>query len=117
MSTLTAKKRAKVPKKEFGLPEQRAYPMPDKKHARNAKARAAQMFKAGKLTRVEMNKIVKKADKVLGATTPTQAKKMGLETASNMAKNNAPRKGKKVVSAAARHGKKTVRKGRTVKAK
>jgi len=110
MAKLTTKKRKAIPKKEFGLPEQRSYPMPDKSHAKNAKARAAQMFKAGKLTRGEMDKIVKKANNILGASTPTAAKKKGLETAKTMAKKNPPPKGKKVVSVAKRYGKRTVKK-------
>ena len=36
------------PKKEFGLPAERKYPMPDANHARNAKARASQMEHQGK---------------------------------------------------------------------
>ena len=114
MVDLTAKKRAKIKKSEFGLPEQRSYPMPDKAHAKNAKARAAQMFKSGKLTKPELDKITRKANRVLGAGTPAAAKKKGLETAKTMAKKNAPPKSKKVVSAAKRYGTRTVKKGRTV---
>ena len=39
--------------------------MPDKSHARNAKSRAAQQEKAGKLTKKEREKIDRKADKIL----------------------------------------------------
>jgi hypothetical protein len=53
MSKLTTKARKKVPAKEFGEPGKRAYPMPDKAHAANAKARAAQMVKRGKLSESE----------------------------------------------------------------
>lgn len=42
MAKLTTKERKAVPKQEFGLPGRKAYPMPDKAHAANAKARAAQ---------------------------------------------------------------------------
>ena len=66
MAKLTAKDRKKVPAKEFGDPEKRAYPMPDKAHAANAKARAAQMVKKGKLSESERKKIDAKADKKLG---------------------------------------------------
>jgi hypothetical protein len=38
---------------EFGEPAKRAYPMPDKTHAANAKARATQMLKKGKLSESE----------------------------------------------------------------
>ena len=54
------------PSKEFGLPEQRKYPMPDADHARNAKARASQMEHQGKLSASDRKKIDAKADKVLG---------------------------------------------------
>ena len=39
--------------------------MPDKAHARNAKARAAQQRDAGNLTKQERERIDRKADKVL----------------------------------------------------
>lgn len=66
MATLTTSKRNKEPKSEFGLPEERKYPMPDKSHARNAKARASQMQHEGKLSAADKNKIDAKADKILG---------------------------------------------------
>jgi hypothetical protein len=50
---------------QFGLPEERKYPMPDKAHARNAKARASQQLHDGNLTKSEKTKIDRKADKVL----------------------------------------------------
>ena len=75
MAELSASKRAKMPAKEFGLPEKARtkdqkketgnYPMPDKAHARNAKSRAAQQYKAGNLTKKELDKIDRKADKIL----------------------------------------------------
>ena len=33
MATLTEKQRDKMAKSDFGLPEERKYPMPDKSHA------------------------------------------------------------------------------------
>lgn len=66
MAKLTAAKRNKEPKKEFGLPEERKFPMPDKSHARNAKARASQMEHKGKLSAADKKKIDAKADRVLG---------------------------------------------------
>lgn len=66
MATLTTKQRKKIPKSEFGIPSERKYPMPDKAHAINAKARASQMVKAGKLSKAEEKKIDKKADKIIG---------------------------------------------------
>jgi hypothetical protein len=69
MAKLTTKARRKVPAKEFGEPEKRAYPMPDMAHAANAKARAAQMLKKGKLSKSEKKKIDTKANKKLGGKT------------------------------------------------
>jgi hypothetical protein len=75
MAELTAKKREKLPAKDFGLPEKARtkdakkesgnYPMPDKAHARNAKSRAAQQQEAGNLTKKERERIDRKADKIL----------------------------------------------------
>lgn len=62
---LTAKKRNSLPKKDFGLPSQEKYPMPDKAHAVNAKARATQMVKKGKLSKSKANEIRAKANKIL----------------------------------------------------
>ena len=65
MAELSTKKRNAEPKSEFGLPDERKYPMPDKSHARNAKARASQQEKKGNLTAAEKQKIDRKADKIL----------------------------------------------------
>lgn len=69
MAKLTAAKRKKIPKSEFGMPGEKKYPMPDKNHARNAKARASQMVKKGKLSKSSEQKIDSKANKVLGHKT------------------------------------------------
>jgi uncharacterized protein DUF6582 len=66
MATLTEKKRDSLPDSKFGLPEEHKYPMPDKAHARNAKARASQQQNAGRLTKAEEARIDRKADKILG---------------------------------------------------
>lgn len=50
----------------FGLPGQRKYPMPDKAHAANAKARATQMVNKGKLSPGAAAKIKAKANRRLG---------------------------------------------------
>jgi hypothetical protein len=42
-----------------------AYPVEDKAHARNAKARASQAAKAGRMSKAEEGKIDRKADAVL----------------------------------------------------
>ena len=65
MADLSTAKRDKLPKSEFGLPEERKYPMPDKSHARNAKARASQQLDDGNLTTKEKQKIDHKADRIL----------------------------------------------------
>ena len=65
MATLTEKKRDNLKDSTFGLPEEHKYPMPDKSHARNAKARASQQKKAGNLTAAEKAKIDRKADRIL----------------------------------------------------
>ncbi|MCU1324760.1 MAG: hypothetical protein JWN34_130 [Bryobacterales bacterium] len=65
MAKLTASKKNAEPSKEFGLPEERKYPMPDASHARNAKARAAQMEHQGKLTAADKKKVDAKADQIL----------------------------------------------------
>jgi hypothetical protein len=64
--TLTAAKRKKIPKSEFGLPGEKKYPMPDRSHAANAKARASQMVNKGKLSESSKAKIDAKANKILG---------------------------------------------------
>jgi len=69
MSKLKASARNKLPKSEFGMPGKRKYPMPDKAHAANAKARASQMEKKGKLSESSKEKIDRKANKVLGHKT------------------------------------------------
>ncbi|HWY79026.1 MAG TPA: hypothetical protein VNW29_01585 [Candidatus Sulfotelmatobacter sp.] len=66
MAKLTAAKRKKIPKSEFGMPGSKKYPMPDKAHAVNAKARATQMVKKGKLSVSAASKIKAKANKILG---------------------------------------------------
>jgi hypothetical protein len=65
MATLDEQDRDKLKDSQFGLPDERKYPMPDKSHARNAKARAAQQEKKGNLSAADEKKIDRKADKVL----------------------------------------------------
>jgi hypothetical protein len=61
-----ALKRSTLKKSQFGLPGKRKYPMPDKEHAANAKGRAKQQLKKGKLSRSAYEKIVAKANRILG---------------------------------------------------
>lgn len=63
---LNAKARKAIPKSKFGLPGEHKYPMPDKSHAANAKARATQMERAGKLSPGSKAKIDAKANRILG---------------------------------------------------
>ncbi len=65
MAKLNAKKRNQLPQSDFGLPGSKKYPMPDKAHAANAKARATQMVKKGKLSSSSKAKIDAKANRVL----------------------------------------------------
>ncbi len=64
MATLTTKKRNALPKSEFAGPG-RSYPINDRAHAANAKARASQMVKEGKLSASSKSKIDAKANKIL----------------------------------------------------
>jgi hypothetical protein len=76
MGELSAAQRKKIPAKKFGVPskaktasgkaESGSYPMPDKSHAANAKARATQAVKAGRMSASTKSKINAKANKVLG---------------------------------------------------
>jgi len=65
VTKLTTKKRNALPKGDFAGAE-RSYPVNDKAHARNAKARASEMEHKGKLSASSKAKIDAKADKVLG---------------------------------------------------
>ncbi len=65
MAELSEEDRDDLPKKDFGLPDERKYPMPDKSHARNAKARAKQQYNKGNITKAEMDKIFNKANRIL----------------------------------------------------
>lgn len=73
MSKLTTKKRTSLKKTLFGLPSERKYPMPDKSHAVNAKSRATQMAKKGKLSLADEKKIDAKANKILKKTTKNKS--------------------------------------------
>lgn len=65
MAKLSGKRRAKLPKSAFGLPGSRRYPMPDRAHAANAKARATQQYKKGKISKSTKQKVHAKANKIL----------------------------------------------------
>lgn len=75
MAKLTAKKRKSLPKSSFGLPSKDGYPMHDKAHAANAKARATQQYKKGNLSLSAKNAIHAKANKKLGTSTTKRKKR------------------------------------------
>lgn len=64
MAELSTKARKKLPGKDFAGPG-RSYPVNDRAHAANAKARATQEEKKGKLSKSTEKRIDAKADKVL----------------------------------------------------
>jgi hypothetical protein len=66
MAKLKAARRNALPASKFGLPASRKYPVNDRSHAANAKARATQMVHKGKLSAVSAARIRKKANAVLG---------------------------------------------------
>lgn len=66
MSKLHAAQRNKLSSDTFGLPGERKYPMPDKSHAANAKARASQQFNKGNLSAGQKAQIDSKANAKLG---------------------------------------------------
>jgi hypothetical protein len=65
MPELDQKDRDKLKSSQYGLPDERKYPMPDKSHARNAKARASQQVDKGNLSKSDEAKIDRKADQIL----------------------------------------------------
>lgn len=60
-----AAKRKKLSKGQFALPKQRKYPIDTPKRAANAKSRATQQQKKGNLSKADMQKVHRRADKVL----------------------------------------------------
>lgn len=64
IAKLTTKQRDELPDSKFALPDHK-YPIEDAAHARNAKARAGQQAKAGKLSKGDEKKVDAKADAVL----------------------------------------------------
>ena len=66
MAKLSSTYRKKLPASVFGEPEERKYPMPDRSHAANAKARASAQVNKGAMSKSEEAKIDAKANKILG---------------------------------------------------
>ena len=65
MAKLTSKARKALLASAFAGPG-RSYPVQDRSHAANAKARATQAVKAGRMSESERSRIDAKANKVLG---------------------------------------------------
>jgi hypothetical protein len=63
MAQLTAADRRALPASDFGEPSTRAYPMPDRAHAANAKARAAQHASPAARAKIDA-----KANRILGTS-------------------------------------------------
>lgn len=81
MAKLKAEKRNSLPSSEFGMPGQRKYPINDKSHAANAKARATQMVAKGKLSPAMASKIRAKANRMLsGSVKPDRDSAAGAAT-------------------------------------
>lgn len=70
MAVLTTKARNKMPQSKFALSGGR-FPVEDKKHAANAKARATQGLAKGTLSPADAAKVRHRADAVLGETDST----------------------------------------------
>lgn len=66
MAVLSTARRKALPKGEFGLPGSRKFPMPDRSHAANAKARASQQVAKGNLSPAAKSQIDAKANRILG---------------------------------------------------
>jgi hypothetical protein len=85
MSTLTAKQRAKLPPKAFGLPEKARskaarqesgnYPIPDRDHAISALRRSERERMRGTLTKDEYERIQRKAKRLLRGKRKKKKKK------------------------------------------
>ena len=65
MSKLTEAARNKLKPSVFGLPDRKAYPMPDAEHAANAKARAKQQLDKGRLSKPDYDHIVTMANHMM----------------------------------------------------
>ena len=68
MAKLTTKARKRLPTSKFALPAERKFPIEDRAHAANAKARAEQSFEHGTLSKAKRDKVFAAANKVLNRT-------------------------------------------------
>lgn len=64
MARLTSHERNELPASKFAGPG-RSYPIPDRSHAANAKARAKQQYNAGRLSKSQLTKIDAAANHML----------------------------------------------------
>ena len=71
LSKLSTTARKKLPSSDFALPGRR-FPVEDKAHARDAKARASQALNAGRLSAADKTKVDQKADAVLQSRSSRQ---------------------------------------------
>jgi hypothetical protein len=71
MAKLTAATRKVIKTKDFALPKVRKYPIHDRPHQINAKARATQQLKAGNLSKAQHKLITTKANQRLAKTNKT----------------------------------------------
>jgi hypothetical protein len=69
MAKLSAADRKSLPASKFAGPD-RSYPIPDKSHAANAKARASQAVHEGRMSEAMKEKIDAKADKMMHGSKP-----------------------------------------------
>lgn len=67
MAKLTTKERKDLKPSQFAGPD-KSYPIPDKAHAANAKARAKDALDAGHISEATYKHIVRMADEKLGET-------------------------------------------------
>jgi hypothetical protein len=74
MAKLTSKRRNSLAAGKFALPAERKYPIPDKSHAANAKARAEQQAERGKISTSTRDRIDAAANRVLKKGTKSKAK-------------------------------------------
>ena len=65
MAKLFTKTRKAIPKSKFALPGKKKFPVNDKSHAANAKARASEEEHKGKISKSTEKKIDAKANKIL----------------------------------------------------
>jgi hypothetical protein len=75
VAKLRASRRKKLRKTQFALPGSRRYPVHDKAHAANAKARATQQYRKGRISKSTKDKIHARANKVLKRGKKRKSKK------------------------------------------